>query len=81
MNQLFGPIANDLPVEFTTKDVAALLASRLRLGQQAVFCFRQAGLIEICGKMGNALVYRRSAAVDPDTSVSCEDCEEIFYNE
>lgn len=81
MNQLFGPIAKDLPVEFTTKDVAALLASRLRLGQQAVFCFRHAGLIEICGKMGNALVYRRSAAVNPDTSVSGEDCEEIFYNQ
>jgi hypothetical protein len=67
MNQLFAAIADDLPVEFTTKDVAKLLASRLRLGQQAAYCFREAGLIEICGKMGNALIYRRSAVVDSDT--------------
>ena len=31
------------------------------LGQQAAFCFREAGISEICGKTGNALLYRRAA--------------------
>ena len=30
-----------------------------RLGQQAAFCLREAGVVAICGKAGNALRYRR----------------------
>jgi len=29
-------------------------------GQQAAYCFRAAGVLEVCGKEGNARVYRRA---------------------
>ncbi len=61
MNQLFEQIQGVLPVEFTTKDLAAALKAPLRLGQQAAYCFREAGVTAICGKAGNALIYRRTA--------------------
>ena len=62
MGELFDRVAAALPEEFTTKDLALALGSSLRLGQQAAYCFRKAGVTEICGKNGNALIYRRSAA-------------------
>ncbi len=44
---------------FITNDIARAMRSSHRLGQQAAFCLREAGVSEICGKDGNALVYRR----------------------
>ena len=60
MADLFAMLDAKLAVEFTTADLANAMRSSRRLGQQAAFCFREAGLSEICGKEGNALVYRRS---------------------
>ena len=60
MADLFAMLDAKLAVEFTTADLANAMRSPRRLGQQAAFCFREAGLTEICGKDGNALVYRRS---------------------
>lgn len=60
MADLFAMLDAKLAVEFTTADLANAMRSPRRLGQQAAFCFREAGLSEICGKDGNALVYRRS---------------------
>ena len=60
MADLFAMLDAKLAVEFTTADLANAMRSSRRLGQQAAFCFREAGLSEICGKDGNALVYRRS---------------------
>ncbi|MDE0440636.1 MAG: hypothetical protein OXL38_00815 [Gammaproteobacteria bacterium] len=59
MADLFAMLDAKLPVEFTTADLANTMHSSRRLGQQAAFCFREASLSEICGKDGNALVYRR----------------------
>ena len=59
MGDLFALLDADLPIEFTTQQLAAAMRSSRRLGQQAAFCFREAGVTEICGKEGNALVYRR----------------------
>ena len=61
MADLFAMLDDKLSAEFTTADLANAMHSSRRLGQQAAFCFREAGLSEICGKDGNALVYRRSS--------------------
>ena len=60
MADLFAMVDAKLPAEFTTADLANAMQSPRRLGQQAAFCFREAGSSEICGKDGNALVYRRT---------------------
>lgn len=62
MRDLFAMLDAQLPEPFTTRDLAAAMASSRRLGQQAAYCLREAGVSEICGKEGNALVYRRAGA-------------------
>ena len=59
MADLFAMLDADLPEFFTTRDLAGAMRASRRLGQQAAFCLREAGVSEICGKDGNALVYRR----------------------
>ncbi len=59
MGDLFVLIDTRLPDTFTTSDVAAAMRSTRGLAQQAAYCFREGGIIEICGKSGNTLVYRR----------------------
>ena len=59
MADLFAMLDADLPELFTTNDIATAMKSSRRLAQQAAFCFREGGVSEICGKNGNALVYRR----------------------
>ena len=59
MRDLFAPLDAKLPERFTTRDLAAAMSATRRLGQQAAFCLRRGGVAEICGKEGNALVYRR----------------------
>ena len=58
MAQLYAMLAPRLPIRFTTRDLARAMRSSRRLGQQAAFCLREAGVSEVCGKEGNALVYR-----------------------
>ena len=62
MADLFALLDDELPETFTSRDLATAMGSNRRLGQQAAFCFREAGVCEISGKEGNALVYRRRAA-------------------
>lgn len=59
MGDLFARVDGQLPPRFTTLHLAEAMRSSRRLGQQAAFCFREAGIAEVCGKVGNALVYRR----------------------
>lgn len=59
MADLFAPLDASLPARFTTRQLAVVMDSSRRLAQQAAFCFRHAGVTELCGKEGNALVYRR----------------------
>lgn len=61
MADLFALLDADLPDRFTTRDVTAAMKSPRRLGQIAAFCFREGGVSQVCGKEGNALVYRRVA--------------------
>lgn len=62
MDDLFARVDGQLPSRFTTLHLAEAMRSSRRLGQQAAFCFREAGLIEVCDKAGNALVYQRRQA-------------------
>ena len=59
MGDLFAMVDAKLPEPFNTTDLANVMRSSRRVGQQAAFCFREAGVSEICGKDGNALIYRR----------------------
>lgn len=59
MADLFALVDARLPTTFTTNDIAAAMKSTRSLAQQAAYCFREGGVIEICGKDGNTLVYRR----------------------
>lgn len=52
-----------LPEDFTTAQLADDLGCGRRLAQQMTYCLRYAGAIEMVGKDGNALVYRRSSDV------------------
>ncbi len=59
MADLFAMLDAGLPERFTTGDLSVAMGSSRRLAQQAAFCFREGGVSEVCGKRGNALVYRR----------------------
>lgn len=50
-----------LPDMFTTADLAAALRRPRRLAQQATYCLRRVGELEVVGKRGRALEYRKSA--------------------
>ncbi len=50
----------DLPVDFTTADLAGALGCRRRLAQQMAYCLRHLDLVRIVDKRGNAIVYRRT---------------------
>ena len=49
-----------LPAPFSSADVARLAALPRRVAQQMVYCLRATGVIEMTGKEGNSLLYRRS---------------------
>ena len=53
-------LPNELPPEFTTADLAASLGGTRRLAQQMAYCLRAVGVIQMVGKTGNAIVYRRT---------------------
>jgi hypothetical protein len=49
----------DLAEPFTTSDLAVAIARPRRLAQQMAYCLRKMGRIEVVGKQGNAILYRR----------------------
>lgn len=49
-----------LPESFTTAHLAHALDATRRLAQQMAYCLRATGVIEMCDKDGNSIVYRRS---------------------
>jgi len=48
-------------VPFTTRDLAAALKERRNLAQKMAYCLRESGVLQVVGKRGNALLYRRTA--------------------
>lgn len=49
-----------LPAAFSTADIAATAGIARRVAQQMAYCLRAIGMVEIAGKEGNALIYRRA---------------------
>ncbi len=50
----------DLPASFDTKELAALIHQPRSTAQKMAYCLRELGVVEIAGKRGNALLYRRA---------------------
>ncbi len=55
-------LPGDLPVPFTTADLASAIDRPRRTAQQMAYCLREMGALEIAGKRGNAFEYRASSA-------------------
>ncbi len=49
----------DLPSPFDTKELAAQIHQPRSTAQKMTYCLRDLGIVEIAGKRGNALLYRR----------------------
>lgn len=58
MSDLLQLVSKQLPVEFTTSELADAMNSNRALAQKAAYCFRNANVTEVVGKRGNALIYK-----------------------
>jgi hypothetical protein len=58
-DELWAFVVEELPDEFTTAHLAASMGQPKALAQQLAYCLRHLGAVEVCGKTGNALHYRR----------------------
>ena len=47
-----------LPKQFTTSDLVDVSGMPRWLAQKAAFCFRRMDFFDVCGKEGNAIIYR-----------------------
>lgn len=56
-DDLLSLLPEDLPEPFSTADLAQSAGCPRRTAQQVAYCLREAGLVEIAGKKGNALLY------------------------
>ena len=56
---LYSLVHGPLPEEFSTADLAEAMGQPRRLAQKMAYCLRESGAAELCGKAGNALLYRR----------------------
>jgi hypothetical protein len=59
IEDLFGLVKHPLPDAFTTLDLADAMEEPRWLAQKLAYCLREAGAINLCGKDGNSLKYRR----------------------
>ena len=51
-------LPDDLPQPFTNRELATTLKCRANLAQKTTYTLRHAGLIDVVGKRGNALLYK-----------------------
>ncbi len=58
MAQLYDFLQSDLAEPFGTKELALALQQPVALARKMAYCLRHAGVTEIAGKQGNALLYR-----------------------
>lgn len=62
MADLFAMVDGELPDAFTSRDLCEVMHAPRRLGQRAAFCFREAGVTEVCGRQERFVLYRRTRA-------------------
>lgn len=55
---LYQLLAAPLSTPFSTAELATALDQPVEIGRRMAYCLREAGVIEICGKLGNALLYQ-----------------------
>jgi hypothetical protein len=60
-SDLLSLIPTDLPTKFHSGHLAEALGIRRWVAQRIVYCLRETGAAENCGKAGNTLLYRRAA--------------------
>ena len=58
MEDLYGFLDSELQEPFGTRQLAAALAQPVAIARKMAYCLRHAGVTEIAGKQGNALLYR-----------------------
>jgi len=58
MADLYEFLQDELKEPFSTRELAAALGQPLGIAQKMAYCLRHAGVTEITGKRGNALLYR-----------------------
>lgn len=58
VGDLLALLPEDLPVSFTTADLAVAMGRPRRIAQQTAYCLRKAGAIGEVDKTGNAVVYQ-----------------------
>jgi hypothetical protein len=56
---LYSFVHGPLPEAFSTADLAVAMGQPRWLAQKLAYCLRESGAAELCGKAGNALLYRR----------------------
>ena len=61
-SELMALLPVDLPVTFTTADIAKCSEQPRWLAQKMAYCFRKMGVIESVGKKGRSKLYRRNDA-------------------
>ncbi len=54
-------LQDDLPEPFRTRDLAQALDQPVAVAQKLAYCLRHGGVAQVCGKDGNALLYRVTA--------------------
>lgn len=59
---LAGLLPASLGGDFTTADLAAALSRPRWLAQKMAYCLRRAGMIEVVGKQGRSILYRRASS-------------------
>ena len=55
---LLSLLPTDLPKRFTTSEISEGLGCTARLAQQAAYCLRKSGAIDVVGKRGRSVEYR-----------------------
>lgn len=58
LEDLRGFLPVGLPVQFTTAELAEAIGRPRRIAQQMAYCLREAGVISVTDKRGNAIVYK-----------------------
>ena len=58
-DDLWSFVQDGVPEEFATQELAAAMGQPKSLAQQLAYCLRHLSAVDICGKTGNALIYRR----------------------
>jgi hypothetical protein len=60
-DDLLALLPAELPTKFHTGQLAEQLGIQRWLAQRIAYCLRQTGAAKVCGKQGNAILYRRAA--------------------